>query len=48
MRTLIACEESQSVTYAFRRRGHEAYSYGVSERKLTFRYREYRHMWEGS
>ncbi len=26
MRVLIACEESQAVTKAFRRRGHEAYS----------------------
>lgn len=26
MRVLVACEESQAVTIAFRKRGHEAYS----------------------
>ena len=26
MRTLVACEESQAVTIAFRKQGHEAYS----------------------
>lgn len=27
MKVLIACEESQEVCKAFRRRGHEAYAY---------------------
>lgn len=31
MRILIACEESQEVTKAFRRRGHEAYSCDILE-----------------
>jgi hypothetical protein len=29
MRVLVACEESQRVTSAFRKRGHEAYSCDV-------------------
>lgn len=31
MKVLIACEESQEVRKAFRRRGHEAYSCDIQE-----------------
>lgn len=31
MKVLIACEESQEVCKAFRRRGHEAYSCDIQE-----------------
>lgn len=31
MRVLIACEESQTVCKAFRKRGHEAYSCDIQE-----------------
>ena len=31
MKVLIACEESQTVCAAFRRRGHEAYSCDIQE-----------------
>ena len=31
MKVLIACEESQEVCKAFRRRGHEAYSCDLQE-----------------
>ena len=31
MRVLVACEESQVVCTAFRRRGHEAYSADIQE-----------------
>ena len=31
MRVLVACEESQTVCKAFRKRGHEAYSCDIQE-----------------
>jgi hypothetical protein len=31
MKVLIACEESQTVSKAFRARGHEAYSCDIQE-----------------
>jgi len=31
MRVLVACEESQAVTMAFREQGHEAYSCDIQE-----------------
>lgn len=31
MKVLIACEESQTVCKAFRKRGHEAYSCDIQE-----------------
>ena len=31
MRVLVACEESQAVTKAFRARGHEAYSCDIQQ-----------------
>lgn len=31
MRVLVACEESQRVCIAFRKRGHEAYSCDIQE-----------------
>ena len=31
MRVLVACEESQCVTIAFRKRGHEAFSCDIKE-----------------
>lgn len=31
MRILVACEESQAVTIAFREAGHEAYSCDIQE-----------------
>lgn len=31
MKVLVACEESQTVCIAFRKRGHEAYSCDIQE-----------------
>lgn len=35
LKILIACEESQRICTEFRKRGHEAYSCDVQERKVN-------------